>query len=278
MANSSGDVVAFDLSTTTATPNGFFDQQPERPVNGEDGAGAEAEAGGGGDSLICDTNNNELSKLGCSGILNSLAQDESSSLLDQQFALLNNTTISSIASAMQGIKDHHSSGDKSIDSGVAGGDSDEADCAAVATPSPSPPAAEVTVAAIQSVVISRPNSCTGEGSSSNSSLIGSSGDEFKCERSPLPLSPVENLLQDQFFMNGIERAMTDDDDEEEEENERQLQQKEEEEEEVGNAVDDDDISEHDVCGQSNSVLGGSLEEENSLQHGKGFAQDCKICQ
>lgn len=215
MASPDRDVVAFDLmSTTTTATNGFVDT-PERIVNGGDG--------GGGDSLICDNNNNELSKLvvGCSGMAESLAGSESFHL-NGSTPLLHSTK-------------EHASGDQSIDSGVAGGDSDEADCGAVTTtPSPPPPAMQPPI----KTPPSRPTSS----SSGSSSLLGS-GDEFK-ERSPLQMSPAEEMLQDQFFMNGIDKAIHDDDD-------------------------DDD--------ESNSVLGGSL-EGNSLQHGNGISQDCKICQ
>lgn len=251
MAHSSGDVVAFELSST----NGFFDATAEREE-----AGLEVCGGGGGDadSLSCDNNNNELDKqeLSDGSVEMSKRLEENAEELcngqrlngvepmprspgDATTDINNTTTI-----AAHSFKDH-ASGDQSIDSGVAGGDSDEADCGIGAAPSP-----PAIMQPVGSVAVLRPTSGGGGSSSSSSSLLGC-GDEFK-ERSPLMLSPAEEMLQDQFFMNGIDKALSDDDED-----------GEQEEVEVA---------------ELSSVLGRSLEENSLLQNGKSFAQDCKICQ
>lgn len=197
-------------------------------VSSFDGLGGDGDA-----SLInCDNNNNELL----------LSKEETNC----------SSCVSIPVSLSQSLKDH-ASGDQSIDSGVAGGDSDEADCC----PNPSPS------------VIVRPTSSS---SSSSSSLLSganggggsASGDEllFKERNSSnnsLPMSPAENFEQDQFFMNGIDRPDEDDDVEDQEGLDGQPENDEQEPRE------------------SNSALAGSL--ETGGQGNKGdFAQDCKICQ
>lgn len=294
MDAASGSVVALDLSnptatTTTPSTNGYFDlSSPDREItsNGsisavdcvDSGAGGLGAGGlvvvGAGDSidaLICDNNNNELMKLNNSSATPPPAPvfmspapgggDCDDSLEAQLLAHLSMHSSMSLAQLTT-----KTAGDQSIDSGVAAGDSDEADCVVVRQP----PQAVEQVAQLQ-----RPMSSISGGSSSLSSNGVSGDDEAEEEdevvvvngqredekvvkkensiSSPsfLSLNATESFLQDQFFLNG-ERS-------------------------EGEEEEDDGEIECDK-GDRRNGLDGSL-EENSLQNGgSGFEQDCKICQ
>lgn len=112
MAAQGNATSAFDLSTVTS--NGFFDSA--------DLGDLMAVVGGCGDSnnaaLICDNNNNELAKQHSSP---DTPTSTSSDGPDQGQLLLHLTSVAA------SVKDR-AAGDQSVDSGVAGGDSDEADC------------------------------------------------------------------------------------------------------------------------------------------------------
>lgn len=263
-ATASGDVVAFELTSATviASENGLSDHHQDVKAGDEDET---RDVCGGGDSvLICDTNNNELidNKIEeCGGMTiatpPSIEEEEKKDVMEDM----------SSHQLLTGSMPEQCTKDQSIDSGVAGGDSDEADCSPpseVIVPETEKPT-EVPVLAP-----SRPASTNGgSGSTSNSSgscsFIASGEDEidhhplshlhqFTKERSsPLMMSPAEHS----FFMNGIDKALSDEEDE-------------------GNS-----------CGSLRGGIGGercnNLSEENSslllLQHGgKNFDQDCKICQ
>lgn len=222
MATSSaaaGELVAFDLGPATTTTNGFHESAPEQHAL-EHSLCLNGGGGGSGDSLNCDNNNNELG----TKILGSLDTPE----------------IPKVAKTTAALKDHHnhqlhvSGGDHSIDSGVAGGDSDEADCGV-------PASADVDVV-VPPLVQPISKSVGGASSSSGRSSVVGSGDE---------LSPAEKMLQDQFFMNGGGGRMDGDDD--------------------GDNDQDDGSSPH-------LSLGEFLEDDGASPHGKGFVQDCPICQ
>lgn len=183
---SSGDVVAsFDLSSSSATgtTNGYFDSVTDGMVNGGGG-------GDGTDSLTCDNNNNEVSKHNGTSSMTPPPQSTSDESLEGQL-LQHLNTMSSVVS-----KDR-ASGDQSIDSGVTGGDSDEADCGPAMHPPPRP-------------------SSSGGGSSCSIVEEGSGDDTDDLNerhRSPLTVaaSPLETK-DHEFFMNGLVDHKEDDDD------------------------------------------------------------------
>lgn len=281
-ATASGDLVAFELSsaTVTATENGLSDHHLDVMAGTED---ATEDVCGGGDSvLVCDTNNNEMidNKIEESGGLIIATPPSMEVLLTEEEKKKYVTEDVSCHQILTDSIPEQCTKDQSIDSGVAGGDSDEADCCnGVVTNTLTSPPSEVIAhegekpTEIPASVPSRPPSTNGTASNSSGScsFIASGEDEidhhqhplshlhnhqFTKERSsPLMMSPAEHS----FFMNGIDKALSDDED--------QVQ---------GNS-----------CGSVRGGIGGergnNLSEENSslllLQHGgKNFDQDCKICQ
>lgn len=192
---SSGSVVAFDhLSNTSAaatTTNGYLDSATDGMVvvNGGGGDGTAM------DPLTCDNNNNEVTKHnGTSALSSTPPLSTSDESLEGQL-LQHLSTLSSVSCSSVISKDR-ASGDQSIDSGVTGGDSDEADCGPTIHPPP------------------RPSS---SGGGSNCSIVEEgSGDDIddlhERHRSPVATARPFETLDHDFFMNGLVDHEDDDDD------------------------------------------------------------------